>query len=157
MSKIQVFIRHEVVPELTEYLCKVDTYSELEVCGDFAILTVYDPETISADIRKVAREAERINSIYSKLGWPWMAREVLDGKAVIKDGYLHYLKPKSRIRKEVENSLGELVSDDEFSDILEAATKDIVVNRLAQGKPTTVDEVIKIAARCAKALKRCGR
>jgi hypothetical protein len=155
--KVQVFVRHELDPELVDYLEKLDTYSQLEICGDYAVLNVVDPETILADVRKITREAERINSIYEQLGWPWMAREVLDRKAVIENGALRYLRTKSRMRKEVENRLGSIVSDSEFDDIMEAATRDIVVNRLAQGKPTTVGEVIKIAARCATALRRCGR
>lgn len=157
MPKIQVFYRHDIVSELVDYLEKVETYNWFEICGDFVVFDVDDPDTIPDDIRKISREAEHIKNIYNQVGWPWMAREVLDKKAIIANGTIVYLKPKSMLRREVENIIGELMSDDDFKTVLNMATQDIKANRLSQGKFTPMSEVIKIAARCAKALKRCGR
>jgi len=138
--KIQIFMRHDLDPELVDLLEKIDTYGNMEICGPMVILEEYDPDAIPADIRKIAREIERIQSVYERVGWPWVAREVLEGNAVIIDGKLHYRRRRENIlRKEVEEKAGRL-TDKQFKLALDAATQ----------------EVIKIAAQCAIALKRCG-
>ena len=155
--KITVIVRHDLDPELSDYLEKLDTFSHIEVCGSHVSLSVDDPETISVDIRKIARKVNEINSIYSQLGYPWAVREVLDGNAWLVNGSLVY-KPgrrATRFREELESKVG-MLSDAQYKEILEMATVDIVANRIDCGKLTTMEEIIKIAAQCARALNRCG-
>jgi hypothetical protein len=156
--KITLIIQHDLDPELSDYLEKLDTFSHLEVCGRTAFLSVDDPETINLDIRKIAKKVNEINAIYRQLGYPWAAREVLDGNAWLANGNLVY-KPGRRgthFRNELESKVGPL-SDAQYKEILQMATVDIVANRIDFSKITTLADSIKIAAQCAEALRKCGR
>jgi len=155
--KIKVFIQHNVDPELTDYLTKLDTFSDVEICGRYIVLSVYDPETIESDIRKIAREIDRINKVYEKVGYPWIARDILDGRAWLVDGGIMY-KPKYQprtLRQKIEFLVGPL-TDQEYKEVLEATTDDIEINRIKFGLRTTIEDLIKIAAQCADVLKKCG-
>jgi len=154
--KINTLVRHDVAPELREYLEKVNTHNCTEILGDHIMIVVDDIDYLVSDIRKIARESEKINRVYKEVGFPWLARDILDRKTVVEKGALCYPN-KTKLRREVENELGSLISDSEYGEILEATAKDILVNRLAQNKPTSWNDIIKIAAQCAKALQRCGR
>jgi len=153
--KITVFIRHGLDLELADLLEKVPTENDKEVCGELIAVHVSDPDELPADIRRIAKKAEYINSIRSKVCSPWAARDVIEGKAVIVDDKLVYLGPRSYLRTMLQSMLG--LSDEEFKTVMYMATDDIRANNIAHNKKTTMEEVIKIAAQCAEALRRCGR
>lgn len=155
--KVRVMIQHDVDPALVDLLEQVDTTAGLEVCGPEVLLYDVDMTKLQEDIRKVCRRAEEINRVYEKAGYPWIAREVLEGRAVIIDNRLVYLpqhRPKT-LREKLELIVGPL-SDQQFKEVMEIATDDIKVNIIGFGHKTDIDTVIKIAARCFDALKRCG-
>jgi len=56
------------------------------------------------------------------------------------------------LKKLIQKELGHNVSDI----VLTMATQDIKVNRINFGKRTSLKEAIKIAARCAETLQKCG-
>jgi len=119
------------------------------------MIVVEDIDYLISDIRKIAREVEKVNKILKEAGFPWMARDVLDGKATIINGEIIYLN-KSKLRKEIEDAIGRIMSDEEFFNILHIVTRDILVNRWSQGKKTDITDLIKIAAQSAKALERAA-
>lgn len=127
--RVTTFIRHELGLELADLLEKVPTENEKEVYGEFVAIYVSDPDVLPADIRRIAKKAELINSVRSKA--------------------------RSYLRAQLQDSYG--LSDEEFKEVMIMTTADIKANRIAYNKLTTMDEVIKIAANCAELLKKCGK
>ena len=154
--KVRVMINHGVDPELVDLLEKVKTTAAIEVVGPELILHDVDMTELQQDIMKVCREAIKINRVMDQVGYPWMARDILEGKAVIIEGIMVYKDPKNNpLRKKIEAVVGEL-TDQQYDEVLEIAAQDIEFNRVAFNKETTLPDIIKIAAQCAIALKRCG-
>lgn len=153
--KITAFIRHELDLELADLLEEVPTENDKEVCGEFVAIHVSDPDELPADIRRIAKKTELIKSIRDKVHSPWAARDVIEGKAALIEDKLVYMEPRSYLRTQLQSMLG--LSDEEFKSVLYMATDDIRANNIAHNKKTTMEEVIKIAAQCAEALRRCGR
>ncbi|MCR4436190.1 MAG: hypothetical protein QHH06_10455 [Clostridiales bacterium] len=156
-SEVRVFIRHNVDPALLDILEKVETTAGLEICGPEVILYDVDMEKLMEDINKVGRQAEYINRIYEQAGYPWIAREVLEGKAVIINDRLVYLPGKGpkTLREKLELIVGPL-TDTQFKQVMDITTEDIRFNLLSFGHKADIDTIVKIAAQCYEALKRCG-
>lgn len=156
--KVRVLIQHNVDPALLDILEKVDTAAGLEICGPEALLYDVDMSSLQEDIQKVAREADRINRVYEKAGYPWIAREVLEGRAVIDEAnrliYMSKHRPRT-LKEKLETIVGPL-NDRQFGEIMQATTDDIRENMVAFGRYADINTVIKIAAQAFEALKRCG-
>ena len=157
IRSVQVFIRHGLDPELVDMLEKIELNGFMEICGSQLIIEETDPEAIPEDIRKITKQVERIQKVYEQVGYPWIAREVLEGKAFLLDGKLIYIKnQKPSFREQIERCVGP-VTDEVFKEILEDTTDDIKANNIGFRRNTFLEEVIKIAAQCAQVRQRCGR
>lgn len=145
-----VFLEHGLTQDLVDYLEKIPTTSNKELCGRYIVLEGIDMLDLDTDIKKLAAEVERIKRVTEKVDNPWIARDLLDKKAMYVGDLLVYVdKPHGSIKEKLERHTGPL-TDQQFKDLMYITTLDIKGCNMHDGKKTTLGDVIKIAVQCMK-------